>query len=89
MKYRLEKIAIEKHSSVCLGSITKGLLLVKNNDNISETMEDIQEGSMIMVGFNMIDFIKTSPIIEVLQKSDELMVFKTQTSTYLLEKINE
>lgn len=89
MNYRLEKIAVEKSSDVHLGSSVEGMLLVGNDTDADETIDDIKIGSTILVGRNMYQMIKTSSIVEILQKTENMVLFKTQTSTYMLEKIND
>jgi hypothetical protein len=89
MKYRLEKIAMEKSSSVRLGSFVIGMLLVSKDGEVEETIGGIEEGSSVLVGSSFYDVIKTSPIVGILQKTDDMIVFKTQTSTYMLEKFND
>lgn len=88
MRYRLEKIAMEKSSDVRLGSSVIGMLLVSKDGGIEETIGDIEEGSSVLVGSSFYEVIKTSPVVEILQKTDSMVVFKTQTSTYMLEKFN-
>lgn len=91
--FSLKKIKIldGNSSSVYEGQGARGKLLARNinGEDIREisNFDEINEGDMLLIpGYN---FIKTSPIVEFIDRTDDSLQFKTETSIYSLVKLGE
>lgn len=91
--YTLTKIELleNKYSAVPKGMSVNGrnLYLIRNNaivDTPFTSVRDIKINDEIAVVRGLYDYVKTSPVSEILQiNGDNKIVFKTQTSIYKLE----
>ena len=96
MRFRLEKIGMNEghRSAVSIGRSIEGSDAFIKDYNSDTTpvallkLSDLKAGYMVIVhGF--MDYIKTSPVSEIISSDETELVFKTDTSTYKLEIINE
>jgi len=89
--YKLEKIEQEKPSRVYKGrSILGNFLGARTPAGLqSKDICEISKGEEIVVSQGVFDYIKTSPIQEIMLKTDEECIFKTTTSTYRLTLVKE
>ena len=94
MNVTIKKIAIDKgvFSMVSVGSSCTGKLEMsyvnKPKKSGDPRIKDIRIGKQILVG-NLTNYIKTSPVTEILNKTDNEIVFKTTTSTYEIKMVEE
>lgn len=92
--YTLEKISIDegKSSAVSKGHKTQGDLSVfdsgGNNLRAGVMIELVIVGVQVLLtrGFQ---FLRTSPITEIIERGEDFVVFHTNTSVYRLERHKE
>ena len=92
--YKLEKIEIArgKQSMVSVGQSSSGptfSVLKANSDNIVHRPEfsEIEEGDMVLVtGRTFWEYIKTSPVKEIIDIAQDRVVFRTNSSVYELTR---
>ena len=94
MTYKLTKIYIEegKSSMVQVGeSVTGDLRIVSDyaTPNLAALPSDIKSGDSIMVGRGIKDFISTSPVKRLIQKTSQNWTIYTNTSVYHLDELKE
>ena len=94
-KYFLEKVEVEKgkRSLVPTGSTVGGpSFAIKRDDEMIHRPDftEVKEGDMILVtGRAFWEFIKTSPVSEIVDIAQDRLVFKTTSSTYVLTRTEE
>jgi len=93
--YHLEKKDVDKGkvSLVRPGTSISGdsLLVSREGQLITEPdFSDIKQGDMVLVkGRGFYNFIKTSPVSEIVDIAQDRLVFKTTSSTYVLTRTEE
>lgn len=95
--YKLQKIEITrgKQSMVAVGQSSSGptfSILKANSDNMVHRTEftEIQEGDMVLVtGRAFWEYIKTSPVKEIIDIAQDRVVFRTESSVYELTRTVE
>lgn len=95
-QFKLTKIKVEEGrlSMVSGGKSQSGVLnLIRYNDDNYEyemlkdkTVDDIKNGDMIFIE-GLVDFLKTSPVAEVVEKAEGYLKFRTMTSVYELKEV--
>lgn len=93
MSYKLHKISIEegKGSAVRAGAIHRGSTLgvghylSKEKLKLTDSLDDVREGLQVLVtqGWN---YVHTSPIQEILERTEGMVRFRTETSVYELTR---
>ena len=96
MKYKMKKISMDegKSSEIVIGSEVTGYFFIgieqdSGEFDIKEVESDLEIaeiGNTIMVHTRGWDYIKCSPILEILEQSKNKLVIKTTTSTYEIIK---
>lgn len=102
MIVELEKVAIKlgKKSTIAEGHRVIGnrclyFKVVEGSDNDlnakieDATPSDIAIGGQLLVMRGMYDFIRTSPITEVIERTQEYITFGTNSSVYTLKIIDK
>ena len=90
------KIEEGQDSAVFVGQTETGTLMIgrspgegKDNESVENViLSDIKVDDTVIV-FNIFAFLKTSPVVEILEQSDDEVVIRTTTSTYRLLLIEE
>lgn len=60
---------------------------VTNKSKDFNSLDDIEEGyQVVMTGHGMYDYHRTSEISEVLERAENIVIFRTQTSVYELKE---
>jgi len=86
MSYKLTKLKINTSSSLEEGSSCNGSLILFRDSIITDAnLEDIQIDDMVLV--DGLRFIKTSPVVEISEKTNSYLIFNTKTSTYKIERL--
>lgn len=96
MKYKMKKISMDegKSSEIVIGREVTGYFFIgieqdSGEFDIKEVESDLEIaeiGNTIMVHTRGWDYIKSSPILEILEQSKNKLVIKTTTSTYEIIK---
>lgn len=94
MMYKLKKIKVEegKSSRVLEGTVSEGnLYIFSSPDDVNSEagVKDVEVGKQVLVYENLFWYIRTSPVSEIIDRTENSVTFKTGTSTYLLEEIDE
>lgn len=95
--FTLTKLSVEEgqHSSVHEGHSTSGSNLIQFNWRDPDSKNTIDNVSQIVAGRQILlmqgigSFHRTSEISKILSRSDDEVVFKTQTSVYKLTQRDE
>lgn len=98
--YRIEKLERDKPSKVYEGYVLTGnnlltRIITEDENGITSisiqpiTLEGIKCGMEVIVSSGVTEYIKTSPVQDILLQTDTEVIFKTQTSTYKLQEIND
>ena len=88
-KYTLTKMFLNEGATsrvqVGQSSTSYDLLTRAEGDDRYRSVDLPEVGDEVLVGRNLCDFIKTSPVKEICICSDDLVAFRTGTSYYHLE----
>jgi len=88
MKSKIVKISVQTNSPLsvgreCIGDTRYGI----TEAAVLENYSDLKIDDMVIVFYNLYNFIKTSPISEIVEVSDDHVIFRTQTSTYRMDRV--
>jgi hypothetical protein len=101
MLVQLEKIAIRigQKSGVAEGHLVLGdrCVYFRGKEGVEElevkiedaTPSDIAIGGQVLLMRNMDDFIRTSPITEIIERTPKLIIFGTISSIYKMDVVSE
>lgn len=90
--YCLQKIRQYLPSAVSKGEKVTGSVLsarMGSSDFDRVGINQIQVGHQVVVSSGMFNYIKTSPVAEILNRTKDSIEFRTQTSVYVLTKVTE
>jgi len=100
MKVKMEKLKLLEgnHSEISPGKTQSGDLIIGQFDEdgknpepvIDLTISDIEVGNSVLVfGGGIFNFVKTSPIVKILESSETYIKFETETSIYEIIEIED
>lgn len=91
--FKLEKLSVDadKYSAVHQGYIQKGddfyvYLAGETKPEATEDLSKVVVGQQVSIMRSITSWLNTSPIQEILDRSDVFVKFRTRTSVYLLTK---
>ena len=94
--YKLQKLSIEegKDSLLPEGYTTHGTWLTLYDYATDKkvkfvNIESLDEGWQVVLSSGLRDYHRTSKIKEILERKENSVKFKTQTSVYLLERLDD
>lgn len=98
MKLRIEKLEIKEGKSSALfpGHSTNGTFYIGRSDDKGELqllndqdLGDIEIGDVLLVNNSIFNFTKTTPVVSIIESTEILVKFETETSIYKIEKIDD
>lgn len=94
MSFIIEKLKIKEgcESGVRRGSRAVGsIFLIDSNGDVLEnaSIADVEVGHCVFIGYGFWDFIKTSVIINIVERSDKHVIFETGSSIYEIREVTK
>ena len=94
MKGKLIKLEIlkNKNSAIVANRYEEGTLAIRYRNKDTEypkKLDEIKEGNYVVVYKNIYEFVKTSAIVKILERSDTYIKFETETSIYQFSRVGK